>query len=154
MALSATSGPMPVTSPSVMPIQPVIKVESCWLRVEKKNVPNSRRNLEQADERFLFQLLNPLLFELFLRLGAEGQLHVITHFVERFDLAGFAREGDVGEFLAQKGAFDPAPIATLAALRILRINGGHFLKRRAFLDLGKNFTGQAHRVGVVAESFV
>src|ERR1039457_2960406 len=135
MALSATSGPMPVTSPSVMPIQPVIKVESCWLRVSRKNVPNSQRNLEQADERFPFQLLNPLLFELFLRLGAEGQLHVITHFVERFDvrgarlldqhevagfghfnhladLAGFECEGDVGEFLAQKGAFDPAPVAT------------------------------------------
>src|ERR1039457_640485 len=98
MALSATSGPMPVTSPSVMPIQPVIKGGSCWLSrlrfasprpvVERKNVPGSQRNLEQADERFLFQLLNPLLFELFLRLRAEGQLHVITHFVERFDVRG------------------------------------------------------------------
>src|ERR1035437_2298787 len=113
MALSATSGPMPVTSPSVMPIQPVIKVESCWLRVERKNVPNSQRNLEQADERFLFQLLNPLLFELFLRLGAEGQLHVITHFVERFDVRG-ARLLDQHE-VAGFGHFNH--LADLAALR-------------------------------------
>src|SRR5664280_555239 len=88
MALSATSVPMPVTSPSVMPIQPVIKVESCWLGVGRKNVPNSRWNSEQADECLFFQLFNPLLYELFLLLRAEGRFDVVAHFAERFDVRG------------------------------------------------------------------
>jgi hypothetical protein len=72
-------------------------------------------------------------------LGAEGRFNVIADFAERFDmggaflldehevtgfgrindiadLAGREREGDVGEFLAEHGAFDPAPIATLVTL--------------------------------------
>src|SRR5208283_1582078 len=98
MALSVTSGPMPVTSPSVMPIQPVMKVEGCWLSrlcfasprqgVGRKNVPNSWWNSEQADKRLLFQVFNPLLFELFLLLCAEGRFDVVAHFAERFDVRG------------------------------------------------------------------
>ena len=59
------------------------------------------------------------------------------------DLAGLERERDVGQFLAQHGTLDPAPVAALAALRALRINGSHFRKRRAFLDFGQDFAGQA-----------
>ena len=69
------------------------------------------------------------------------------------DLAGLEREGDVGEFLAEDGAFHPAPVAALMLLRTLRINGGHFGERRAVLDFGLDFTGELDRVGVVRPKF-
>ena len=69
------------------------------------------------------------------------------------DLAGREREGDVGKFLAEDGAFDPAPVAALVLLRALRIDGGHIGEVGAVLDFGVDFTGELDGVGVVRAKF-
>src|SRR5665213_1816182 len=140
-ALSATSGPTPVTSPREMPIQFFI-------------VPRDTAISEVADEGLFLQTVNPLFFQLGLLLDAERFLDVGADIGERLGvrghfvldeheidgvgrvnriahLAGLEREGDIAEFLAENGAFDPVPFTAFMLLRALRINGGHLGERRA-----------------------
>src|SRR5712671_2331219 len=84
-ALSATSGPTPVMSPNEMPIQPVMKVEGYWLRVERRTLTQNAFS-EIPDEGFFLQSLNPLLFEPGLFLDAEGLFNIAAYFAERFDV--------------------------------------------------------------------
>ena len=62
---------------------------------------------------------------------------------------GASEKADVAEFLAEHGAFDPAPVAALMLLRALGIDGGHFGEAGAVLELGLDFAGEIDGVGVV-----
>src|SRR5688572_8096073 len=146
MALSATSGPMPVGSPRAM--------ASMGCGTQWRSVV--------AHEGFFLQAFDPLFF---LALGfadAQFAFNLVADFRERTGaggaafldlqepdgvgqiddpsaLPGLKGESGIGKLLAQTFALMPAGIATLFGLGALRITLGHLGEGSALADLAENF---------------
>src|SRR5580704_8454352 len=141
-ALSATSGPTPVTSPIAMP-----------MRIVGRRDRHMAGRLEKADERLLLERFNPALLDFLLLLRAQRRFDRSPHVVQRLymrrtfvfqaqdvtiivglndlaDLAGLERSRRFCQLRAQHGPLNP--VVSLL-LRVLRIKGSQLLERSPLL---------------------